>query len=553
MSPKAIDPVAYNDFETTPAVVAKFLATDTNYRAATFIETYTGRAFWPLHPTAAELSVIDIAHALSNQCRYTGHVQHFYCPTMDQRVLTDDLKWVAAGDLKRGDGLVGFDEYATELGGAGKARRRLRPAHVLTATQVHRRIIRLELSDGSTIRSSSEHPWLIATKMSRNQTWATAEEIMLAVNSGRNRYMHKFIEPWSYNESREAGWLAGLYDGEGHLSVRRTGVQLGLSQKPGLVLSRAELALANFGFAGRGSPTGDGGTTTIQMAGGWREVARLLGSVRPTRLLNKFNAALMKGDFAKQMHGDHEPLRIVKCYEEGEDWCAGLETNTRTYLCEGYGAHNSVAQHCCLLASWLANRGGSALDCLQILMHDSPEAYLVDIARPVKQYMPEYRVWDHAINDVIREWMGWKDLPMLPIQDEIDSRIIVDERAQLMDRARVNDWGHKLEPLGIQIEPWSPTEAEKQFLMMYAAYSKEVYGSYQYINYTWNLPVTILHETNSDMLKSLDVMEADVKGRVARVRLRDDEGILVRDPTGGVFPRPQWKWVHGDFEIAERG
>jgi hypothetical protein len=212
----------------------------------------------------------------------------------------------------------------------------------------------------------------------------------------------------------------------------------------------------------------------------------------------------------------------------------------------------SVAQHCCLLASWLANHGGSPLECLQILMHDAPEAYLVDIPRPVKQYMPQYRVWDHAINDVIREWMGWKDLPILPIQDELDSRIIVDERAALMSRSGL-DWGHHLEPVGIDIVPWTPAEAEKQFLMMYAAYSQEVYGSYQYINYTWNLPVTILHEANSDVLQSLDVMEVDVKGRVGRVRLRDDEGILVRDTTGGVFPRPQWKWVHGDFKITERG
>src|ERR1035437_7115321 len=63
----------------------------------------------------------------------------------------------------------------------------------------------------------------------------------------------------------------------------------------------------------------------------------------------------------------------------------------------------SVAQHCCLLASWVVSHGGSALDALQILMHDAPEAYLVDIPRPIKQYIPEYRLWDHNINYVIRE------------------------------------------------------------------------------------------------------------------------------------------------------
>jgi hypothetical protein len=211
----------------------------------------------------------------------------------------------------------------------------------------------------------------------------------------------------------------------------------------------------------------------------------------------------------------------------------------------------SVAQHCCLLAAWLSAHGGSALDCLQILMHDAPEAYLVDIPRPVKQYMPQYRVWDHGINDVIREWMGWKDLPMLAIQDELDSRVIVDERAALMSRSGL-DWGHHLEPVGIRIEPWGPHQAEKQFLMQYAAYSKEVYGSYQYINHEWGIPVQILHEGGSDMKNPTDLIEVDVKGGVGRMRVRDDEGIIVRDTSGGMFPRAQWRWEHGKFEVRER-
>lgn len=210
----------------------------------------------------------------------------------------------------------------------------------------------------------------------------------------------------------------------------------------------------------------------------------------------------------------------------------------------------SVAQHCCLLAAWLSNHGGTPLECLQILMHDAPEAYLVDIPRPVKQYMPQYRVWDHGINDVIRKWMGWQDLPILPIQDELDSRIIVDERAALMSRSGL-DWGHHLEPVGVDITPWTPEEAERTFLVLYAAYSKEVYGSHQYINYAWGrIPGVSVW---SDDKTALDVMEVDVRGRVGRIKLRDNEGILVRDTTGGVFPRPKWKWMHGEFKITERG
>ena len=43
-----------------------------------WIQTYTGRMFWPLEPLADEVSIDDIAHALSQMCRFTGHCAQFY-------------------------------------------------------------------------------------------------------------------------------------------------------------------------------------------------------------------------------------------------------------------------------------------------------------------------------------------------------------------------------------------------------------------------------------------------------------------------------------------
>jgi len=43
-----------------------------------FIETYNGRRFWPLDPRVEDVSIIDIAHALSHQCRFTGHSKVYY-------------------------------------------------------------------------------------------------------------------------------------------------------------------------------------------------------------------------------------------------------------------------------------------------------------------------------------------------------------------------------------------------------------------------------------------------------------------------------------------
>ena len=43
-----------------------------------WIQTYTGKQFYPLSPEIDKISIVDIAHALSMKCRYTGHCSDFY-------------------------------------------------------------------------------------------------------------------------------------------------------------------------------------------------------------------------------------------------------------------------------------------------------------------------------------------------------------------------------------------------------------------------------------------------------------------------------------------
>lgn len=50
----------------------------TQRNAKEWIQTYTGRRFWPLEPRAEDVFIEDIAHALSNICRFTGHTLQFY-------------------------------------------------------------------------------------------------------------------------------------------------------------------------------------------------------------------------------------------------------------------------------------------------------------------------------------------------------------------------------------------------------------------------------------------------------------------------------------------
>jgi 5'-deoxynucleotidase YfbR-like HD superfamily hydrolase len=46
--------------------------------AGAWIVTFTGRKFFPLAPNVEDIDIRDIARALSNTCRFNGHVKRFY-------------------------------------------------------------------------------------------------------------------------------------------------------------------------------------------------------------------------------------------------------------------------------------------------------------------------------------------------------------------------------------------------------------------------------------------------------------------------------------------
>lgn len=62
-----------------PVKVAKVKAVGLlSARVGHFMQTVSGKAFWPLDPRADEVDIEDIAHALSMMCRFGGHILDFY-------------------------------------------------------------------------------------------------------------------------------------------------------------------------------------------------------------------------------------------------------------------------------------------------------------------------------------------------------------------------------------------------------------------------------------------------------------------------------------------
>ena len=55
-----------------------------------WLATYTGTWILPLDPDPKAITIDDIAHALSNQCRFTGHTRRFYS-TAQHSVLVSSI------------------------------------------------------------------------------------------------------------------------------------------------------------------------------------------------------------------------------------------------------------------------------------------------------------------------------------------------------------------------------------------------------------------------------------------------------------------------------
>lgn len=443
-------------------------------RKGDWLQVYTGGNFYPFDPRPEEIHIEDIAHSLALQSRFGGHCRVFYCPTLDQRILTSDLRWVPAGELRIGSELLAFDEHPWEPGSTGRRRRRFRHSVVTHSEPMQRPVGRLQMADGRVVKCSLEHPWLVATKSSGNQKWVTTSDLIRDLGKGRKRYMHRFMDVWDECPTWKSGWVAGLIDGEGYLSTNnRKGVQFGVSQLPGLVLDNAASILSDHNFrALRYNPTGEksSGVLTLKLSGGWREIARLLGTVRPVRLLEKFQKSLRMGQFSKQMDGKGDPEEIVAAKEDGTDWVMGLSTSTHTYLCEGYGAHNSTAEH-----SVRCSYVGPEEEALWRLLHDGSEAYMVDLPRPIKRhpdlfrYRAQEQVNQHAIFlrfGLPSGFDAWGNVWMpesVKIADEI---LLATEARDLMGNAALERWSSlkDVQPLPEVIEPWTWQEAEARFL-----------------------------------------------------------------------------------------
>jgi len=137
-----------------------------------------------------------------------------------------------------------------------------------------------------------------------------------------------------------------------------------------------------------------------------------------------------------------------------------------------WGGHTrffySVAQHSCYACQCI--RGDE--DRFSALMHDTAEAFIGDVVRPIKHHLPGYSILEHKVQ---REIFNRFNVPKLNEEvHKIDNALLMTEAEQIIPEGlwrqssdykelRAQFWAH----LPVVIEPWTYAETRTTFLRLF--------------------------------------------------------------------------------------
>jgi hypothetical protein len=205
--------------------------------------------------------------------------------------------------LEVGDRLVGFDEGVVIRDGNRKGHRYWHGSEVVQTRRVVLPTYRVTLEDGTQTVVSEDHQWLVSKGQGHNQ-WVKTKDLMEFGLDPRYNDPKKIpvraqrlVREWDEPDTWEAGYIAGILDGEGYLTLSKMNnggrsFSIGFSQREGAVLSTALGILDAWGFDYSVKDNGKG-VKNVSIRGGQSEFLRLLGMARPKRLLEKLDVEML--------------------------------------------------------------------------------------------------------------------------------------------------------------------------------------------------------------------------------------------------------------------
>ena len=270
-----------------------------------------------------------------------GELVYNRCVTIDTKILCQDLKWRNAGDLKEGDKIIAFNE---------KLDTNTKERYVELATITHNKIqdaevVEIELENGELLYSTPDHRWLAFKHGSFK--WVYATDLGVGEN-GALTYLSKWCDEWEQDSSYESGFLAAAFDGEGSLDGTCNVV---FTQTDNEMLERVEkyLSIKGFQFSKKKKTRPKESSIVksnkdcwdITIIGGQPELLRFFGTIRPTRLINKYLSRVEDMSFRCQTS---KRVAVKAVRSAGVKKIAVMSTSSKTHITAGYPSHNTYSR-----------------------------------------------------------------------------------------------------------------------------------------------------------------------------------------------------------------
>lgn len=253
-----------------------------------------------------------------------------YCITPDHTLLTQDLRWTKAGDIKVGEVLLGFDEFGPH--------RKYKNATVQKIENDIADIYEVKLESGKIFKVTANHQWLVRKKKTLDSAlvWKTTSELR-----GKNdpsgyspSRIPKVMNTWVEKTDKNSGWIAGMFDGEGNI-LKNSVEKLCLAQNEGIILDKLKFILTedliNYSITNKT----DSKCKNLSILGKIGTKLEFLGKYRPERLISKINFDNL-GLLKTNNYENVESITRI-----GKTEIIKITTSTGTFICDGYPMHNS--------------------------------------------------------------------------------------------------------------------------------------------------------------------------------------------------------------------
>lgn len=276
---------------------------------------------------------------------YTSIKHDGYCVSEKTPILKADLTWAPAGHLVEGDEIIAFDEFG---GTEGKKDRKMVTTKV-TSNYVEVSPLVLVESEKGSLECTPDHPFLAKKCYGKGHyqaEWIEAKDLK------EGDIILHLLDTWETDLSYESGWLSGFLDADGTIAVNQVNsrvasqtMRLSGYQRPSDTADRMVEAMkrvipeAKVFIVDR---TENEKWSDMVMCRVDRkfDIMRLLGSIRPKRLIEKAGRFWEGSSLTSNTQGGSDS--VVKSVTQISDGkIARLGTESRTYIANGFAVHNT--------------------------------------------------------------------------------------------------------------------------------------------------------------------------------------------------------------------